>query len=197
MHMQMHILEISSPSLWQTQIAAHFISYFAKSAINKTKPQTGWMTRLVAMISDDDVSHRLSVLSASLALYSKLPGNKNTACAVAAREYYGVCLQRMQRRLHLLQKSPQTAKSSQSQSQSCREKDVCMALMLAYYEIISATTPDAYFQHVRGAEAFLGAMGAGVCRESWVHDLFCAIRLHMVSFFLLPCINRYIQKRQF
>jgi hypothetical protein len=59
-----------------------------------------------------------------------------------------------------------------------------MALMLAYYEIISATASDAYFQHVRGAEAFLRAMGAGVCRDSQVHDLFCAIRLHMVSLFL-------------
>lgn len=139
------------------------------------------MTRLVAMISDDDDDYhkerRLSVLSASLALYSKMPRNTSPACAVAAREYYGVCLQRMRTRLYLLQNSPQTAKS-----QSCREEDVCMALMLAYYEIISATAPEAYFQHVRGAEAFLRAMGVKVCRGGQVHDLFCAIRLHMVSF---------------
>jgi hypothetical protein len=81
----------------------------------------------------------------------------------------------MRTRLYLLHQSPGT---------DCREEDVCMALMLAYYEIISATASDAYFQHVRGAEAFLRAMGAGVCRDSQVHDLFCAIRLHMVSLFL-------------
>ncbi|KAH8689389.1 hypothetical protein BGW36DRAFT_433392 [Talaromyces proteolyticus] len=55
-----------------------------------------------------------------------------------------------------------------------------MALMLAYYEIISATSTNAYFQHINGAETLLKSMESHIWQDSQLHDLYSMLRLHVL-----------------
>jgi hypothetical protein len=53
--------------------------------------------------------------------------------------------------------------------------------MLAYYEIFSDTSPNAYFEHILAAGHFLEALGPEMCQWCHLNDLFRTMRFHMVS----------------
>ncbi|KAL2819570.1 hypothetical protein BDW59DRAFT_120846 [Aspergillus cavernicola] len=152
--------------LLQTQLLSSFHSFFAKSSINKTK--SGWMSNLLSNpIQSNSTPHpRWPVLAAALALYSAQHGSNNPRGEEQAREWYGYGLKHQQEIL-LLSTTPAA-------------EDVSGAILLAYYEVISSTSDEAYFHHILGAQALLVRIGPWACRGSYLHQLLQTVRLHMV-----------------
>jgi hypothetical protein len=174
------IRNINADSLHETQIVAHLISFFAKPNITKTRP-TDWMLNLLSMISDEShIAHKSSILSTSLALYSAVH-HDDVVYANEARKWYGVGLRRMRGRLlFLLPVDPPHETIQGKQTNICAE-DVSMALMLAYYELFSPTSPSAYSEHILAAGRFLESLGPEMCQRGHLNDVFRTIRFHMVS----------------
>lgn len=163
----------------RTQVVALFFSFFSKSGLNNTKP-TRWMTRLHSMLTGiSRMEYKLSVLSAALALFGTLSGN--LSCGVTARKYYGMCLKNMRARM-AARSMCRTSRPYLETQIEYRHEDASMALMLAYYEIISSTSEMAYSQHILGAEAILQAIGPEMCQnDADLYDIFLTIRAHRVS----------------
>lgn len=124
------------------------------------------------------------MLSTSLALYSAIHED-DIVYANEARKWYGVGLQQMRERLLSLipVNTPRAKREGPRQGKEtnvCAE-DVSMALMLAYYELFSPTSPNAYFEHIMAAGRFLEALGPEMCQRGHLNDLFRTIRFHMVN----------------
>ena len=134
------------------------------------------------MISDGShIAHKSSILSTSLALYSAVHDD-DRVYANEAQKWYGDGLRRMRKRLlSLLPGSDNLSLDRPDKRTTICAEDVSMALMLAYYELFSPTSPNAYFEHVMAAGRFLEALGPEMCQRGPLSDLFKTIRVHMVS----------------
>ncbi|KAH8703211.1 hypothetical protein BGW36DRAFT_403660 [Talaromyces proteolyticus] len=153
-----------------TQAVSQFISFFAKSAINKTKSNS-WMNILPDMLaSGSRIELRSSVLAAAFALYSTIC--QDTSSEMEARRLYVTGLKQQRVKMILA--------SHSSERIIPKVEDVAMAVMLAYYEVISPTTDTAYFQHILGAKVLLEMIGPQNCQEGYFHQLFQTVRLYMV-----------------
>jgi hypothetical protein len=140
------------------------------------------MTYILFMISDKShIAHKSSILSNSLALYNAVHDG-DRVYANEAPKWYGAGLRRMRKRLlSLLPASDNLSLDRPNKRTTICAEDISRALMLAYYELFSPTSPNAYFEHVLAAGRFLEALGPEMCQRGPLSDLFRTIRFHMVS----------------
>jgi hypothetical protein len=194
-------------ALFEQHVVAHFISFFDNSPPAQSHLGS-WFLLLPSMLSSE-TRHlvRPPVLAASLALYGNL--SNQPTIVTEAYKWYGSGLKRQRKRL-LLQEPETMAPIIPT------VEDVSMALLLAYFEVVFHTSPEAYFQHHTGASKMLELMGPEACRTGVLHELFQTVRFHMVrvslitsvqalefeadfpdrSMYLSSCANpRYLQRR--
>lgn len=155
------------------QLLSLFIAFFGRSPDGlKRVRRRGWMDDLPSMISSSPkIDVRCLIMAPVLALHSKL--SRNQDLEVAARKYYGYGL--THQRNELMHISCTTKQASPSAA------DITTAVMLAYYEVISSTSGNGFFQHMLGAMAMLEMIGPSACKTGIMHQLFTTVRIHMVS----------------
>ena len=110
------------------------------------------------------------MLASSLAFHGKV--SQNTSLMTESYKWYGVGLRAHQKQLQIL--------SNHKKKPSIEE--ICMAIMLSFFEIISSTTHTAYFQHIMGAMKLLEMVGPEGCREATIGRLYQVVKAQMVCY---------------
>lgn len=183
-----HTYQLDIASLFEQHVVAHFISFFDNSPPAQSHLGS-WFLLLPSMLSSRTrPSVRPTILAASLAIYGNL--SNQPTIVTEAYKWYGSGLKRQRKRL-LFQEAETMTRSTPT------VEDVSMALLLAYFEVVFHTSPEAYFQHHTGASKMLELIGPEACQTGVLHELFQTTRFHMVLFSLITPLELLVFEADF
>lgn len=160
---------IKSCHVLNHQFLSHFIGFFAR-----TSPRdvifNSWMARLPEMLSSSKHNMDKSIAAASMMYYGRKIDDKVLMMEAYKSYDAGLVSQR---------------KSLQDIFNGKREptiEELCIPLLMSFFEITCCTSQTAYFQHLCGAATLLEMYGPKKCSEGILFELFHALRLQFVSF---------------
>src|ERR1700735_3045555 len=84
-----------------------------------------------------------SIVAASVIYFGSLSNEKSVV--VEGYKWYGSSLERQRQQIE----------NSSHQNTLPAAEEICMPIMLSFFEVICSTSPTAYFQHIAGATKFL------------------------------------------
>lgn len=155
------------------QFLSHFINFFA-IASPRDVIFNSWMASLPEMLASPKYHIDKSIAAASMMYYGRRTSNK--MIMMEAYKSYGASL--LNQRKYLCSIFNGTRKPT--------IEELCIPLLMSYFEIICCTSPTAYFQHLCGAGSLLGIYGPEKCSEGILFELFHALRLQLVRPSILP-----------
>lgn len=163
-----HFMQVDNQQLLTQQALSCFIEFFAKNPPAKTGLRS-WMHILPDMLSSAKSSAVKSHIIAASTVYIGCVSN-DKAVMIEGYRWYDSSLKRQQRQLQIstCQNTPPTV------------EEICMPLMLSFFEIICSTSPTAYFQHIMEAARLLEVRGPEACKSGILHQLFQTVRIQMV-----------------
>jgi hypothetical protein len=164
---------IQNSQMLNQQFLSHFINFFAL-ATPRDVIFNSWMARLPEMLAS--LNHRIdkSIAAASMMYYGRRTNDKTIM--MEAYKSYGAAL--------LSQR-----KTLQDIFNGKREptiEELCVPLLLSFFEISCCTSQTAYFQHLCGAGTLIELYGPEKCSEGILFEIFHALRLQLVR---LPSPN--------
>ncbi|KAF2259421.1 hypothetical protein CC78DRAFT_621076 [Lojkania enalia] len=157
---------------------ANFLSYFASTGerIDLQNRQT-WLHQL-PFLSSDGSNHALTLaLRATANVYCGVEAS-NTAVVQEGYRLYGEAL-----KAHSI-KLTRHARLKEKGEAEITVHMISTSLMLSLFELLRATTADAYREHVYGAAKMLEATGPGQCLHGVLCQLFYHIRTQMAFVYL-------------
>ncbi|RDW67589.1 hypothetical protein BP6252_08985 [Coleophoma cylindrospora] len=130
-----------------------------------------WLGKLPARLATSFTSRAIkySVRATCMAFYGVLNGQ--VSIQTEARRTYVRALE--SRRADLGQGTLQTQMGRIPVS----EEDICLTLVLSYYELVLKTSPAAWVHHLHAAAAMIEAKGPEECQSGFMHQLFRTVRL--------------------
>jgi hypothetical protein len=160
--------QITSQEFFRQQALSHFVDFFAKIPLTKTGVRS-WMRLLPDMLSSQAFpAVKIPIVAASVIYLGRLSNQKTVV--MEGYKWYGSSLERQRRQLQLssYRGTPPTA------------EEICMPIMLSFFEVICRTSPKTYFQHIVGAAKLLDIRGPEACKSGIFHQLFQTVRVQMV-----------------
>jgi hypothetical protein len=109
------------------------------------------------------------IVAASVIYFGSLTNVESVV--IEGYKWYGLSLERQRRQLQL----------SSHRNTPPTVEEICMPIMLSFFEVICSTSPTAYFQHIIGAAKLLEGRGPEACKSGTFHQLFKTVRVQMVS----------------
>lgn len=108
------------------------------------------------------------ILAASLGFYGKLAKSKSVL--MEAYKWYGFGLRK--------QRSQLAHFNLESRKPTLEE--ICMPIMLNFFELVCGTNLTAYFHHLLGAARLIELQGPAACAGKELHGIFKTVRSQMV-----------------
>jgi hypothetical protein len=160
----------SRTTLFQQHFVASFVSSYAASEARGPR-HNYWMRQLPNLVSSPkETALNSSISAVSMAFYGRLAHDR--AIEVEGYKYYSMCLQSQQKKL--LQDAIRTQPVVPSAA------DICVSLLMSYYESVARTSISGCSEHLCGAAKMLEMRGPGRCQTEFARQIFRSISLAMV-----------------